>query len=472
MQTIGEREPLHGELGRFYDAIENPRKTRGELPILRDAELRAYLADVRERTLEVLDEVEIGPTPRTRCCAKASSTRCCSPTSSSTTRRCCSCCRWSTATSRVDADARRRAEPPADGPGDGRDRGRRVRDRRPAARLRLRQRAPPPHGRARRLRDRSNPGHQRRVHRSSWRRPAPSRRCTGSATARRLGADGDGPPRPGRPGPSRPPRLLARGRRLRPLGRQAAADRAGVGGGSRRGCDGRRPGLGMDLLRLPRLPRLRGVPLPRVLRGLLRRRATRCCAAAPGRPTPTSMRPSFRNWDLPQRRQIFSGIRCARDAMIAIEVHLDADAAATMARDVRAGLCAEPEGAGAEVLLRRARLAALRADHRAAPSTTRPGPSARSSPSARPRSSPPPARPGTLVELGSGSAAKTRHLLERDARCRLPARPTSRSTSPRRSPTQTAELLVEEYPGLEVRGLVCDFEHAPRAHPRRRRRPR
>jgi iron(II)-dependent oxidoreductase len=61
VRTIGGREPLHGELGRFYDAIENPRKTRGELPILRDAELRAYLADVRERALEVLDEVEIGP---------------------------------------------------------------------------------------------------------------------------------------------------------------------------------------------------------------------------------------------------------------------------------------------------------------------------------------------------------------------------------------------------------------------------
>jgi iron(II)-dependent oxidoreductase len=26
------------------------------------------------------------------------------------------------------------------------------------------------------------------------------------------------------------------------------------------------------------------------------------------------MRPSFRNWDLPQRRQIFAGLRCARDA--------------------------------------------------------------------------------------------------------------------------------------------------------------
>jgi iron(II)-dependent oxidoreductase len=61
VRTIGGREPLHGELGRFYDAIENPRKTRGALPILRDAELRSYLDEVRERTLEVLETVEIGP---------------------------------------------------------------------------------------------------------------------------------------------------------------------------------------------------------------------------------------------------------------------------------------------------------------------------------------------------------------------------------------------------------------------------
>jgi iron(II)-dependent oxidoreductase len=61
VRTIGGRAPLHGELGRFYDAIENPRKTRGELPILRDAELRSYMADVRERMLEVLAEVEVGP---------------------------------------------------------------------------------------------------------------------------------------------------------------------------------------------------------------------------------------------------------------------------------------------------------------------------------------------------------------------------------------------------------------------------
>ncbi|HWC48703.1 MAG TPA: SUMF1/EgtB/PvdO family nonheme iron enzyme [Solirubrobacterales bacterium] len=60
VQRVGGREPLRGELGRFYDAIENPRKVRGELPILRDEELRAYMADVRVRTLDVLEGVEIG----------------------------------------------------------------------------------------------------------------------------------------------------------------------------------------------------------------------------------------------------------------------------------------------------------------------------------------------------------------------------------------------------------------------------
>jgi iron(II)-dependent oxidoreductase len=61
VQTIGDRAPLHGELGHFYDAIENPRRERGELPILRDAELRTYMAEVRERTLEVLETVDVGP---------------------------------------------------------------------------------------------------------------------------------------------------------------------------------------------------------------------------------------------------------------------------------------------------------------------------------------------------------------------------------------------------------------------------
>ena len=59
VQTVGHLDPLDGELGRFYDAIENPRSTRGDLPILRGADLRRYLDDVRARTLEVLDGVDL-----------------------------------------------------------------------------------------------------------------------------------------------------------------------------------------------------------------------------------------------------------------------------------------------------------------------------------------------------------------------------------------------------------------------------
>jgi len=62
VQTIGDREPMDGDLGRFYDAIENPRATRNELPILRGDELRSYMEGVRERTLEVLDELELEDT--------------------------------------------------------------------------------------------------------------------------------------------------------------------------------------------------------------------------------------------------------------------------------------------------------------------------------------------------------------------------------------------------------------------------
>jgi L-histidine N-alpha-methyltransferase len=62
-----------------------------------------------------------------------------------------------------------------------------------------------------------------------------------------------------------------------------------------------------------------------------------------------------------------------------------------------------------------------------------------------------------LVELGSGSAAKTRHLLSamRDAGCLDTYVPVDISEEITQA---TARVLVEEYPGLEVRGLVCDFE--------------
>jgi gamma-glutamyl hercynylcysteine S-oxide synthase len=59
VQTVGRREPLRGDLARLYDAIETPRSTRGEVPILRGDELRDYLIEVRERSCEVLDGVDL-----------------------------------------------------------------------------------------------------------------------------------------------------------------------------------------------------------------------------------------------------------------------------------------------------------------------------------------------------------------------------------------------------------------------------
>src|SRR3954470_1253692 len=61
VQRIGGREPLRGDLGELYDAIEQPRKIRGELPILRADEVQIYMDQVRERTLEVLGEIELDP---------------------------------------------------------------------------------------------------------------------------------------------------------------------------------------------------------------------------------------------------------------------------------------------------------------------------------------------------------------------------------------------------------------------------
>ncbi|HEV7563356.1 MAG TPA: L-histidine N(alpha)-methyltransferase [Solirubrobacterales bacterium] len=142
--------------------------------------------------------------------------------------------------------------------------------------------------------------------------------------------------------------------------------------------------------------------------------------------------------------------------MIAIDVHLDRDAAAAMAEDVRAGLSASPkelspkyfyDERGSQLFeqiteleeyypTRREReiLAGRSAEILAAAGS-----------------------PGTLVELGSGSASKTRHLLSamREAGhldTYVPVDISEEITQ------ETARILVDEYPGLDVRGLVCDFE--------------
>jgi L-histidine N-alpha-methyltransferase len=66
-------------------------------------------------------------------------------------------------------------------------------------------------------------------------------------------------------------------------------------------------------------------------------------------------------------------------------------------------------------------------------------------------------QPATLIELGSGSASKTRVLLDalHEASCLKTYVPVDISEEITR---ETAEKVASEYDGLEVRGLVCDFE--------------
>jgi iron(II)-dependent oxidoreductase len=56
----GQRPLLRADLATMYDAFESPRATRSELPLLGPAAAREYLADVRLRTLEVMDERGVG----------------------------------------------------------------------------------------------------------------------------------------------------------------------------------------------------------------------------------------------------------------------------------------------------------------------------------------------------------------------------------------------------------------------------
>ncbi|MGA9858787.1 MAG: ergothioneine biosynthesis protein EgtB [Solirubrobacteraceae bacterium] len=54
VHRFGGRPLLRDELADVYDAFETPRAGRGDLPLLGPAEAREYLAEVRERTLAVL----------------------------------------------------------------------------------------------------------------------------------------------------------------------------------------------------------------------------------------------------------------------------------------------------------------------------------------------------------------------------------------------------------------------------------
>ncbi|MBX5470057.1 MAG: ergothioneine biosynthesis protein EgtB [Thermoleophilaceae bacterium] len=60
-RRAGRLEPLRPELAEVYDATETPRRDRGKLPYLGAREARAYMTEVRERALSVLERVDLSP---------------------------------------------------------------------------------------------------------------------------------------------------------------------------------------------------------------------------------------------------------------------------------------------------------------------------------------------------------------------------------------------------------------------------
>ncbi len=141
---------------------------------------------------------------------------------------------------------------------------------------------------------------------------------------------------------------------------------------------------------------------------------------------------------------------------IAIDVHLPADQAAAMERDVREGLATTPKELSPKYFYdeRGSRLFEDITELEEYYPTRR----ERQILEERSREIVAAAgNPATLIELGSGSASKTRHLLDamRDAGSLRTYVPVDISEEITR---QTASALVEEYPGMDVHGLVCDFE--------------
>ncbi|MFD7921050.1 ergothioneine biosynthesis protein EgtB [Streptomyces sp. NPDC059740] len=55
LRTVGGREAMRPEIDSVYDAFEHPRAERPSLPLLSPAEARAYAAEVRGRALDVLE---------------------------------------------------------------------------------------------------------------------------------------------------------------------------------------------------------------------------------------------------------------------------------------------------------------------------------------------------------------------------------------------------------------------------------
>lgn len=62
VRDVGKMEPLRCDIDQMYDAFEHPRSARPSLPLLSPEESRKYLAQVRAKALDILDRTPLeGP---------------------------------------------------------------------------------------------------------------------------------------------------------------------------------------------------------------------------------------------------------------------------------------------------------------------------------------------------------------------------------------------------------------------------
>ncbi|HEY4419374.1 MAG TPA: ergothioneine biosynthesis protein EgtB [Pseudonocardia sp.] len=59
VRDVGGREPLRPEIDGLYDAFQHSRASRVDLPLLGPAEARAYVAEVRDKALETLERTPL-----------------------------------------------------------------------------------------------------------------------------------------------------------------------------------------------------------------------------------------------------------------------------------------------------------------------------------------------------------------------------------------------------------------------------
>lgn len=59
VRDVGGLEPLHPEIDRLYDAFQHSRASRVELPLLGPAQARAYVAEVRDKALDTLERTPL-----------------------------------------------------------------------------------------------------------------------------------------------------------------------------------------------------------------------------------------------------------------------------------------------------------------------------------------------------------------------------------------------------------------------------